>query len=72
MWVTAQVHLSSEVRMWWGAPGNPARSLAGKPTDAKPLSQLSFLVHSIRPQAAPSKPQVNWAGTRSPSQRTDN
>lgn len=37
MWVTGQVHLVSRVRMWYSAPGNPARSLAGKPTDTKAL-----------------------------------
>lgn len=42
MWVTGQVRLLSGVRMWWGAPGNPARSLAGTPTDVEPLSPLSL------------------------------
>lgn len=40
MWVTGRAHLPSEVRMWWGAPGNAARSLAGKATEAEPLPQL--------------------------------
>ena len=58
MWVAGQVHLSSEFRMWWGAPGNPARSLAGKPTDVKPLSQLlPPLLQNITTQAALGKSQ---------------
>lgn len=47
MWVTGQAHLPREVRMWWGAPGNPVRSLAGELTDVEPPSQrLLCLVQS--------------------------
>lgn len=43
-------HLSIEARMWWGAPGNPARfsvELGIKP----PLQLLFSLKRSVRPSA---------------------
>lgn len=57
MWVTGQAHLLSEVRMWWGAPGNPVRSLAGKSTDAKPLSP-ALIVPGADCQSTGSTEQV--------------
>lgn len=72
MWVTGQaalaapslalgeVHLWSEVRMWWVTP----EILPGRPPDAKPLCQLLFFLKPrVRPQAALSKSLVNCAST---------
>lgn len=62
MWVTGLVHLPSEVRMWWGAPGNPERFLAGEPTDAKVLAQflgpLLRVADRRQPRASPRA--VGW------------
>lgn len=55
-------HLPSEVRMWWGAPGNPERFLAGEPTDAKVLAQflgpLLRVADHRQPRASPRA--VGW------------
>lgn len=62
MWVTGLAHLPSEVRMWWGAPGNPERFLAGEPTDAKVLAQFlgPLLRVADRRQHRASPRAVGW------------